>query len=199
MPSSEKDKLIFRMLKSNPDLVRRLSFELVSGDSVESRRKQTQQKLERNIVQIKQYTHYMSPGILMMNMRDTSGIVNDHVKITKDKYGEVSLQIYILKEFLQILKNSFTNYPANRFYTINIYIVARIFKIMVLLKKMHEDYMADFVDDLEIIGQLFNDNPCLIKTAVQNGLNVNWLTKNEIPDDIAKIEKDLRQRGYLKH
>ena len=31
-----------------------------------------------------------------------------------------------------------------------------------------------------------------------NGLDVNWLIKNEIPENIDKIEKDLRQQGYLK-
>jgi hypothetical protein len=34
--------------------------------------------------------------------------------------------------------------------------------------------------------------------TIYHGLNLNWLLDAGIPDDIAAIQKDLRQRGYLK-
>ena len=69
---------------------------------------------------------------------------------------------------------------------------------MILLKKMHKDLQFDFVDSISETGRLFGNNPVLMKVAIHNGLDVNWLIRNEIPEYIDKIEKDLRQRGYLK-
>lgn len=69
---------------------------------------------------------------------------------------------------------------------------------MILIKKMHEDYFIEFEDDLKELGSLIGQNPYLMKTAISNGLDVNWLLHAEIPDDIEAIHKDLRARGYLK-
>ena len=198
LPSAEKDKLILRLLKHDLYLANRLFFELVSCDSKEDRRKQAQKEIENRINMSKKGIKYSTPGILMMEMRDSSGIINDHVHTTKDKYGEVYLHIFLLKEYLKIYNDHFKDFPAGKSYTLNIYCIARAFKIMVLLKKMHEDLQFDFADDIEETGRLLGDNPTLMKTAIHNGLNVNWLIRNEIPDNIAEIEKDLRQRGYLK-
>ncbi|MDR2466799.1 MAG: hypothetical protein LBD35_05340 [Prevotellaceae bacterium] len=198
LSSSEKDKLIFRLLKKDLDLANQLYFELVSGDSKESRRKETLKKLQKMVNSAKEPQYYFSPGILLMHMRDTSGVINEHVKITKDKYGEVSLQIFVLKEFLKIHNTFFKDSPLKKAYTMNIYFVVKAFKIMVLLKKMHEDSLLDFADDLAEIGWMFRDNPVLMNVAIKNGLDVNWLVGNKIPDNIAEIEKNLRQQGFLK-
>jgi hypothetical protein len=198
LPSSEKDKLILRLLKKDLDLANQLYFELVSGDSKEERRKETLKNLQEMLNSIKKTDYYLSPGILMMYMRDTIGIINEHVKITKDKYGEVSLQIFVLKEFLKIHNTLFKDSSIEKSYTMNIYLIVKSFKIMVLLKKMHEDLLLDFTDDLAEIGLMFGDNHVLMNIAIKNGMDVNWLIGSKIPDNIAEIEKDLRQRGYLK-
>lgn len=198
LSSSEKDKLILKLLKKDLDLANRLYFELVSGDSKEGRRKETLTKLQKIVADAKESYYYFSPGILLMCMRDTSGIINEHVKITKDKYGEISLQIFVLKEFLEIHNTLFKDFPLKKSYTMNIYCVVKAFKIMVLLKKMHEDLLLDFADDLAKIGSMFADNPLLMNVAIKNGLDVNWLIENKIPDNIAEMEKNLRQQGYLK-
>ncbi|MCL1932475.1 MAG: hypothetical protein FWF53_01480 [Candidatus Azobacteroides sp.] len=198
LPSAEKDKLIFRLLKKDLHLANRLLFELTADDSKEDKRKEAKKSIENMVSHSRHHIQYSTPGILMMEMRDASGIVNDHVGITKDKYGEVFLQIFVMKEYLQIYNNCFKDFPKEKAHSMNVYLVAKTFKIMVLLKKMHEDLLIDFADDLKKIGHLFSSNPGLMKEAEYNGLNINWLIKYEIPNDIAAIEKDLRQRGYLK-
>ena len=198
LPSAEKDKLIFRLLKHDLDLANRLQFELVSRDSVDDRRKQAKKRIENMVEMSKKHAGYSSPGLLLMSMRDASGIVNDHVKTTSDKYGEVHLQIFLLKEYLKIYNDYFMNTSADKAYTFNTYCVSKTFKIMVLLKKLNRDSQYGFANGLEETGRLFGDNPGLMKAAINNGLDVNWLIRNEIPDKIAEMEKDLRQRGYLK-
>lgn len=200
LPAKEKDKLIFRLLKRDLDLANRLYFELISGDTHEDRRNEAKKNIERGINYAKKCTAspYFTPGYLMMEIRNSSGIISDHVKITKDKYGEVALSVFALKEYLQIYCDKFKNYHTGKSYTLNIYLVVKAFKLMGLIKKLHEDYAIDFADDLEKIGLIFGEIPNLMKVATHNGLDVNWLIQNEIPDNIAQIEKDLRQRGYLR-
>ena len=198
MPSAEKDKLIFRLLKKDLHLANRLEFELISCDSKENRRKQAQQEIEYRINSSKRHAGYSTPGILMMEMREASGIINDHAQITKDKYGEVYLQLFVLKEYLKIYNDFFKDTSSEKSHKMNIYCISKAFKIMILLKKMHEDFHIDFADEIEEIGNLFSKNPLLMNAAAHNRFDVNWLINNKIPDNVDKIEKDLRQRGYLK-
>jgi hypothetical protein len=63
---------------------------------------------------------------------------------------------------------------------------------------MHEDLQFDFKEDLEKLGELFVQNDHLMRTAIYNGLDVNWLINAEIPDDIKAIHEGLKKNGYLK-
>jgi len=198
LPSDEKDKLIFRLLKKDSALVNRLCFELVSCDSKEDRREQAKKGIENRLNEFKRHADYSTPGIMMMEMREASGIINEHVKTTKDKYGEVYLHLFLLQEFLKVYNDFYKDSSPKKSYTLNIYCIARAFKVMILLKKMHEDLQFDFVSDITKTGRLFGDNPLLMNAAVHNGFNINWLILNEIPENIEKIEKELREQGYLK-
>ena len=104
----------------------------------------------------------------------------------------------IFTSFVMYYDDFYKNSSAGKSYTLNIYCITKAFKIMTLLKKMHEDVQFDFADDIAETGRLFGDNPLLMNVAKHNGFDVNWLIMNDIPDHIDKIEKDLRQRGYLK-
>jgi len=198
LPSDEKDKLIFRLLKKDTDLVERLYFELVSAESEEDRRMEAKRDIESWINMTKKHIKYSTPGLMMMEMRDATGVINQHVKTTKDKYGEAYLQLFLLKEYLKIYNENFRESSLQKSYKLNIYCITKAFKIMALLKKKHKDLLFNFAEDLSEIGRLFGENPLLMKASMHNGLDVNWLIMNKIPDDIDKIEKDLRQRGYLK-
>lgn len=195
LSSNEKDKLIFRLLKKDLALANRLLFELVSDKSVEQAREEVKNRLERLIQ--RNLPNFYSCGVLNMEVRELSGIINDHVSITRDKFGEISLNLFMINSVLatnrqNILSQSEKN--AKKFCTA---VIARAFKIMLLIKKIHEDYFIEFQDDLRTFGELIEDNPYLTNVATYNGLDVNWLVSGEIPDDIAKIHRDLRDRGFL--
>lgn len=82
-----------------------------------------------------------------------------------------------------------------KFYT---YIVARAFKILLLIKAIDEDYLIEFKDDLETLGNLFLSYEHLMKRAIYNGFEVNWLLDAEIPHNIVAIHKEIRANGFLK-
>jgi len=195
LPDIEKDKLILRLLKHNLNLANKLRFELVDTDSVQDKRELLKTRMIRRIESATE--RYYSPGILLMDIREISGEINEHVSITKDKFGEISLNCLMLRQLLELNNEHMRVEKYNKAYTLCIYIIARTFKILMLIQKQHEDLHLEFRDDIETIGELIGQNHHLIKTAITNGLDVDWLIRFEIPKNIADIYKKLRERGLL--
>jgi len=196
LSDKEKDRLIFKLLKKDLILANRLLFEFVSSKSVEQQREEIKNLLTADIEQATQ--NYYSPGNLLMYLRDMSGMINEHLSMTRDKYGEISLNIYVITEILEHNKENIlraTEKKAEKFCT---EIIAKTFKTLLLIQKMPEDCRADFNNDLQKLAGLISNTSYLIKEAIFNGLDVNWLLQGNIPDDIEKIYKELKKRGCLK-
>jgi hypothetical protein len=196
LPNEEKDKLIFRLIKKDPDLANRIYFELIDTDSVEEKRLIIENELVKYIKL--QAKRYYSPGYVLMETRFASGKISDHVKITKDKYGEPYLNLLML---IQTLKENQQNLKLSTYgacYTLNIYIVARVYKILTQIQSLHQDFHLEFRESLEKLGELIVDFPYLMKVAINNQLDVNWLFSGEIPKDIIARQKELRTNGFLK-
>lgn len=196
LSDKEKDKLILRLLKHDMQLANRLRFELVDTDSVEDKREQVSKQIVK-LIQLATNRYY-SAGILLMDAREISGIINEHVSITKDKLGEISLNCLMLCLLLEQNNNRIASEPRDKSYTFCVYVIARVFKILMLIQKQHEDLHLEFRDDVETIGRLIGKNHSLMKTAIYNGLDVNWLIQFNIPQNIAGIHKELREQGFLK-
>lgn len=196
LPDKEKDKLIFKLLRKDVDLANRIYFELLDTNTPEQRRNLVENQIVK-LIQLEAKRYY-SPGYLLMELRSTSGTISEHVKITKDKYGEPYLNLVMLLQALQENKTNLQNAAYRDCYTLNIYIVARVYKILTQILALHEDLHLEFNQLLEKLGELFLDFPFLMKVAINNQLDVNWLIKGDIPEDIAALQKELRQAGFLK-
>ena len=196
LPSTEKDKLIFRLLKRDLDLANRLHFELVDVETVEDKRAAFEIEMLRKINYFSK--RFYSVGYLLQDTRFLSGEITNHVKITKDKFGEISLNMKMLNHLLLINNERIESSTYSKTYTLCIYIIARAFKILLLIKAIDEDYFLDFREALSTLGKLIYDNPFLMHTAIDNDLDVDWLISGEIPYDIVAIHKDIRANGFLK-
>ena len=196
LPSNEKDKLIFRLLKRDLDLANRLYFELVDVETVEDKRAAFEIEMLRKINYFSD--RYYSVGYLLQDTRFLSGDINNHVKITKDKFGEISLNLKMLNHLLTINNKRIETVTYSKAYTLCIYVIARAFKILLLIKAIDEDYFLDFKENLSTLGKLIYDNPFLMHTAIDNDLDVNWLILGEIPENIVAIHKEIRANGFLK-
>lgn len=196
LSSTEKDKLILRLLKHDLVLANRLYFELLDTDSVKDKREQLETSIIKKIERASEI--YYSPGYLLMDVRYISGDINNHVSITKDKYGEISLNCLLLQKLLEKNGQRIMLEKYGNAYTLCVYIIAKVFKILLLIRKQHVDLYIDFKEDIEKIGRLIGDNPNLMNTAIHNGLDVNWLIKFDIPDNINEIYKNLRKNGLLR-
>lgn len=196
LPSKEKDKLIFRLLKKDLALANRLLFELLATKTVDERRNEVEERIVKKATQYTQ--RFYSPGYLMMDLRDLSGEINEHVSITKDKFGEVTLNLAMLNTALELANPDIEEAGLKAGQKFGVYVIAKAFKLLLLISKMHEDYQLDFEDQVKQLGRLIGKNDVLMRTAIHHGLDVNWLTQFEIPEDIVAYHKDLRASGYLK-
>lgn len=196
LPEKEKDKLIIRLLKKDLTLARRLYFELVETDTIEEKRENLAEAISKRIKLMTQ--HFYSPGYLMMDMREISGVITEHIKTTKDKYGEVSLNLLMLNEVLSQNLTNINNATNTKRYKFGIYVLSRTFKILILINSFHEDLKIEFEDELFTLSKVIGKSEFLMKLAIQNGLDLNWINTNNIPENIAKIHKDIRERGFLR-
>jgi len=183
MTGKEKDKLLFRLLPKNPTLVAQLEYKLLEdGDTTELRRRELGEAIEARMLDV--IDNFYSPGYLLLDYRHISGRITEHVKTTKDKTGEIELNLLMLSESLPKLTERINGFSAGRCRTLNNYVVRRVLKIFKLLNKFHPDTRLDYQDDLKRIGGAIGDIPTMMKTAIAGGLDVNWLLGHGWPEEL---------------
>ena len=194
LPAKEKDKLIVRLLKKDLNLAKRLAFELIDTSTVDERRLLVEKSIISNVA--KMTKTFYSIGYLNLDVRYLSGFITDHVRTTKDKYGNASLNLLLLNEVLKLNKdNIITARPPAKLYKFCTAIIARVYKVLILINKMDDDLLLDFKPDLITLGELISENEIVMDTAINQGLDVNWLLFAEIPENIASIHKNLKANG----
>lgn len=196
LPSTEKDRLLLRLLKKDLKLANRLEFELLSEISVDEKRLEVKKHITTRVIAMGE--SFYSLGYLLMDLRYLSGDINEHVSITKDKLGEVTLNIWMLTIFIEKNARFFENAKNISIHKICVYIIARAFRILTLIPKLHSDLFIEFEEDLNKLGNAIGNNHFLMSEAIRNGFDVNWLVLGEIPEDIIQIHKEIRQQGFLK-
>jgi hypothetical protein len=196
LPDAEKDKLILRFLKQDLSLANKLRFELIETESVEEKREQIIYKILQSNNNKPDW--YFSKGYLLPDTKTLSGIISEHVYTTKDKYGEISLNCLMILNLLENYNDKINSSSHPHIYKLCIYIVARMFKILLLIQKQHVDLHLEFKEDIENIGKHIANNPILIKISIYNGLDVNWLLGFNIPDNLNDVYIDSRKNGFLR-
>lgn len=143
MPAKDKDKLLLRLIGKEPNLIDRLNFELLEGSDTLLERREVIKNRIVNIAGMSQY----SPGWLMMDMRSLSGDISQHVKITKDKYGEIELSMLMVNTFFENHAELLNKY-SSRSDKCAMYIAKKTQSTLKLLTKLDEDYYVDFESDV---------------------------------------------------
>ena len=196
LPEKEKDKLIFRLLRRDMDLAEKLHFELVDTDSIEDKRRNMETIISNDIKRFSE--NYHSLDYIAIEMRRISGKISHHVKITKDKFGEISLNLQMLNEVIEQNTFSLTHSKPQKSIKFYNYVIVRAFKILLLINLLHEDFLLDFKEDLKKLGANISSNKMLLKTANYNSLDINWILEAEIPENIHQIHKEIKAAGFLK-
>lgn len=188
--SQEKDRLIIRLLKKDRILSHRLYFELIDPETADDKRSQMETLIKKEVEDsAKKWgrTKYFLPAI-----RRISAKITEHVKITSDKFGEVSLTLLLVSETLKSLPKTGDHYK------LHLYILNKIFRSFVLTKKLDPDYYLDLRNNYDAVREQILQNRPLEQLTLHNGINMNWLEPENIPNDIDLILKEVKSKGLLK-
>jgi hypothetical protein len=150
MPAAEKDKLLLRLVAKDKKLLRRLEFELIDGGSTRDERAAAlKEDIQKDLLRGKE--NDLSPGLLLLYLRNWNARITEHVQATKDKSGEVSLTVFMLAEAFRIHRKMLDSFPDRRSDTLAPYIVKRLKTIIAKAEKLHEDYFIEFRGDMQTL------------------------------------------------
>lgn len=196
LPSSEKDKLLWRLLKRDELLARRLEYELLAPyDAVDKRNELAELIQDRTVSIISRRARLAA---ILSQFRNLSGDITRHVYITKDKVGEISLNFVLLQMAMQLLSNPAYLFGGKNTQKYVVYMLNKLYRTCMLINKLHIDYHIELEDDAQKLGEIMQANPDLMKYVKHHKFQVGWLIDFDIPDDLDKIYKAVKQQGLLK-
>ncbi|MBA4851886.1 hypothetical protein [Emticicia sp. BO119] len=168
LPAKEKDKMLLRLIGKNELLVQQLQYQLLENESFLGDRRD---EIKKSILRVSKMYHD-TPGWMMMDMRDLNSRITNHVKITKDKYGEIELTLYLLNSFFDNQLKLLEKY-SSKSDTIALYIAKRTEFILKKLPKLHEDYYIEFEQEVnKLLERVNNYAPAYY--VRQMGLPKSW-------------------------
>jgi hypothetical protein len=143
MPVKDKDKLLLKLVAKDDILIQQLQFTLVEEETtIEIRRDEIKNAIDK-LYRLDAY----SSGYLMMDMRYLNAEITRHVKVTKDKYGEVELTLKLLKDCFEKQLKWITKYNAKTDTLAN-YVAKRTDFLLKKVVKLHPDLQFDFYNDI---------------------------------------------------
>lgn len=193
--SIEKDRLIFRLLKKDKLLSKKLYFELIDPETTDDKRNAMEENVAEKILLASKYIG--NAKYFMSTIRTISADITEHVKITTDKFGEVSLNLLLVNRILDF-NSDLSRQRFDNVYKLYIYIINKMFKALVLTRKLDEDYWMEIDEFLKEIRSKISENHYLQKLCINNGLDINWLESDNIPENIEQIIKDIKNQGFLR-
>ncbi|MCI0920566.1 hypothetical protein [Sphingobacterium rhinopitheci] len=159
----EKDKLLIRLISKDKMLMKQLHFQLLEDEDdlsrrIESLREKLNEMSNPNRSDIKNSAVYSNYKGLTSLIRQQSGLINEHEKITKDKFSEVEFR-------LLILENAFKTYPIlfEKSYIaisdkLHRYVIARLKATLTKYDKLHEDLQFDLQESYNYITGFAAEN-----------------------------------------
>ncbi|MEI3790479.1 MULTISPECIES: deoxyuridine 5'-triphosphate nucleotidohydrolase [unclassified Chryseobacterium] len=193
--SIEKDRLIFRLLKKDKLLSKKLYFELIDQETTDDKRNAMEENVAEQVLLASKY--FGNAKYFLTIIRKLSAEITEHIKITTDKFGEVSLNLLLVNRILDS-NSDFSRQRFDNVYKLYIYIINKVFKALVLTKKLDEDYWMEIDELLRETRNKISENHYLQKLCINNGLDINWLESDNIPENIEQIMKDTKSQGFLR-
>ncbi|CAG5071895.1 hypothetical protein DYBT9623_03871 [Dyadobacter sp. CECT 9623] len=143
MPTKEKDRLLLRLITKDKTLADRLHFELIEDSLTIPERRED---IAATITRTSKFNQN-TPGWILMDLRNLSGDIAYHVKVTKDKIGGMELNLFMLNTFLENYSDILKTY-SSRADTCALYIAKKAQVILNAFNKLDEDYRVDYLKDV---------------------------------------------------
>ncbi|OCK52403.1 deoxyuridine 5'-triphosphate nucleotidohydrolase [Chryseobacterium sp. CBo1] len=191
----EKDRLIFRLLKKDKILSKKLYFELIDEETTDQKRDQMEEIVKEKVEYAAKYISNQKYFVVLI--RKISAEITEHVKVTTDKFGDVSLNLFLINQILEY-NDKLSRQRFNDIYKLYLYIINKIVKALALTKKLDEDYWMEIDQLLSTVYEKVTNNIYLEKLFINNGIDFNWFNVERIPDHFDLIIKDIKSQGFLK-
>ena len=191
----EKDRLIFRLLKKDQLLSKNLYFELIDPETTDQKRDQMEENVTEKLASAARYIG--NPKYYLSTIRTISAEITEHVKVTTDKFGEVYLNLFLVDQILEN-NDSFAQQRFDNVYKLYIYLINKIVRALLLIKKIDEDYWMEFDEILGKIDDKVHENRYLEKLFINNGIDFNWLQSENLPENLDLIIKNIKSQGFLR-
>lgn len=191
----EKDRLIFRLLKKDKLLSKKLYFELIDPETTDQKRDQMEENVTEKLASVARYIG--NPKYYLSTIRTISAEITEHVKVTTDKFGEIYLQLFLVKNILEN-NDKLNQQRFDSVYKLYIYLINKIVRALLLIRKTDEDYWLEFDVLLSEIDFQIHQNVYLEKLCINNSFDFNWLKSENIPNHLDLIIKDLKSQGFLR-
>lgn len=191
----EKDRLIFRLLRKDKLLSKKLYFELIDPETTDDKRDAMEGQVKEKVLLASKYVG--NAKYFLTIIRKISAEITEHVKITTDKFGEVSLNLLLINAILEY-NTDLSRQRFDNVYKLYLYIINKIFKSLILIRKLDEDYWMEIDEYLRDTQKKITENHYLQKLCINNGLDFNWFECDNIPENIDQIMKDIKSQGFLR-
>ncbi|MCD1115899.1 deoxyuridine 5'-triphosphate nucleotidohydrolase [Chryseobacterium turcicum] len=191
----EKDRLIFRLLRKDEILSKKLYFELIDHETVDLKRDAMEELIKEKVEYASKYISNQKYFIGLI--RKISSQITEHVKVTTDKFGDISLNLLLINEILES-NEKLSRQRFNDMYKLYLYIINKIVKALALTKKLDEDYWMEIDEYLSVAHDKITNNIYLEKLFINNGVDFNWFSVERIPEHFDLIIKDIKNQGFLK-
>ncbi len=196
LPAKEKDKLLWRLIKRDELLARRLEFELLAPYDAIDKRNDLGNLIQDRIISMAGRKERLSA--ILSQFRYLSGDITRHVYITKDKIGEVLLNFILLQQAMLLLNNTSYLFGGRTTQKYVVYMLNKLYRTCMMINKLHIDYHIEVEDDAVKLGEILQANTDLMKYVKHHKFNVNWLIDFDIPEDLEEYYKAVKQQGLLR-
>lgn len=191
----EKDRLIFRLLKKDKLLSKKLYFELIDPETTDNKRDTMEEIVSEKVLLASKYLN--NQKYFLSIIRKISAEITEHVKITTDKFGEVSLNLLLIDRILEH-NEDLGRQRFDNVYKLYLYLINKVVKALSLTKKLDVDYWMEIDQQLDSLKEKIHQNHYLSKLFINNEIDFNWLTSDQIPDHFDLIIKDIKNQGFLR-
>jgi len=192
---AEKDKLIFRLLKKDKLLSKKLYFELIDPETTDDKRNAMEEIISARVSEISRYA--ANQKYFLVLIRKLSAEITEHVKITTDKFGDAYLNLFLVNKILEH-NEKLARQRFDAVYKLYIYLINKIIKALIQIKKLDEDYWMEFDELLSDIDFQIHETLYLEKLCINNSFDFNWLKCENIPDHLDLIVKEIKSQGFLR-
>ncbi len=193
--SVEKDRLIFRLLKKDKLLSKKLYFELIDPETTDNKRDAMEEIVREKVLLASKYIS--NQKYFLTIIRKISAEITEHVKITTDKFGEVSLNILLINEILKH-NEDLSRQRFDNVYKLYLYLINKTVRTLLLIRKLDADYWMEIDEYLDPLKEKILQNKYLSKLFINNGIDFKWLTSDQIPEHFDQVIKDIKSRGFLR-